>query len=316
MVQFKGRTVEHIDYEERKLEALLQQDFALIAARVDLRECSISLFALGPALRHSNISGHDKVRIHLGTERKPHKAKDGWLFTQTGEPFLCWTSAQLENPDFRKKAHDILKKWLEFDSLNRRLSRLGKQIQIGWKTNEMPVERGHASHLTPAKEKQMLEEVIPSIQLLRMVSRDNVELFQPMQQITNWMREKGVDPDPGNLHMLMSAKILTDRRVSEAMAKHPNADAAVGIFLEYAGSDGCVFWQHDSNGVGRKISGTIEELKGKGYTFEFDENGAPTSFDLGIEWLKHGHFEKVAEEGNVFVLRRLKPALEVAENIE
>jgi len=45
----------------------------------------------------------------------------------------------------------------------------------------------------------MLEEVIPSIQLLRMMSRDNVELFQPMQQITNWMREKGVDPDPGNL---------------------------------------------------------------------------------------------------------------------
>jgi len=41
--------------------------------------------------------------------------------------------------------------------------------------------------------------------------------------------------------------------------------------------------------------------------FEFDENGAPTSFDIGIEWLKRGHFEKVAEVGNVFVLRRLKP---------
>jgi|GEM_PF-6187187 len=66
MVQFKGRTVEHIDYEERKLEALLQQDLALFAARVDLRECSISLFALGLALRHPNISDHEKVRIHLG----------------------------------------------------------------------------------------------------------------------------------------------------------------------------------------------------------------------------------------------------------
>ena len=72
----------------------------------------------------------------------------------------------------------------------------------------------------------------------------------------------------------------------------------------YVEADRCVFWTFDSKGVGRKRTGTLDELREEGYVFELDDDGVPKTIDLGKKWQEKRNFEVLADEDGVFVLKQ------------
>lgn len=304
LVQFKGRSVPHIDYEGRKFRALLNQELSLLVGQVDLRDTSISLYSLAPVLANPNVFQAENLRVYLGQSENPRPPKEGWFVAQTGIPTLRWSSGEMEDPGFRKRAHDVLQRWLQFDRSNRHLRKFGKQAHVGWETNEVPTEKYRSSYLTPAIQQSILEESVPAIQTLTVLTNGDAELLEAIGRIINWMRDNGVDADPGNLHALPSVMAVYRNRINAALAKYPQAHAAISIVPEYWGPDGCVIWIFDSKGVARKRSGTLDELREEGYVFELDNDGIPTAINLGKRWQEKRNFEVLAQEAGVFVLKR------------
>jgi hypothetical protein len=290
---------------------LLAQDLSLFIAHVNLETTEIKLYSVGAALLHSNMNDVSGLVVHL--DPVSQRFEEGVLHTCLGDPVLTWTTADLANRDLAKKSYVVMKRCLELDRWNRRYRKMGVQTQIRWKTNDVPSPAGTSTMWSPARGPEVLAEVVPAIQMIAGRAISDPSLAPIALQLVAWMRDQGVEADPGGIFSLMVIMNASKQELRAALAKHNDADVAVRFFDIQRTPTGFSFWVHSASREGqagaKRHEGSIADLHAKGFDVEVDPESLQT-IKIGVAppWLNERH-EVIGVHEHVLLLRKVQPMI-------
>lgn len=308
LIQFKSRTEKRVEFLGDRFQALLRQELPFFIGHVDLATGTIALHNVGVALTHPNVLDMRGLVLHLDRTKPCEQA--GVLHAGPAEPALRFTVAQLADDSFQATAYSVLKAWLEWDRWNRRNRPLGIQMQITWKTNEVPIPNGTSMLWNPSRAEQALSEAVPAVQLIAGRAVSDTALAAPILEIIAWMREQGVDPDPAATFGLTILMKNGQNHLQRAMSKCPDAEIAVQLLVTNRTADSVTVWEQGAarNGSGCSAAahtGTARQLRKLGFKVQTAHRGhSITTVAIGEAWLKAHGCSIVAVDQGVWLLRK------------
>jgi hypothetical protein len=306
-VQFKSRTEKVLEYLDKRFEALLKQELSLFIAHVDINAAEINLYSVGAVLLHANINEMRGLVLYLDPVEQ--RCEDGVLHTSLGNPGLKWTAAHLADRDFEQKSYVVMKRWLELDRWNRRYRKMGMQTEIQWKTNEVPSQGAKALMWNPARAEEALAEVVPAVQMIAGLVTSDVSLAEPVLRLMDWMRDRGVEPDPSGTLGLMAIMRAGGVQLVETLKKHGEADIAAQFIDIRNTPNSLAFWVQSADREGRKVArreeGSVVEIRARGFDVDADPDSQRIiDIRFGTLWLKERNCEIVGKYRRVVLLRR------------
>ncbi|MEX0717845.1 MAG: hypothetical protein WD066_14720 [Planctomycetaceae bacterium] len=307
LLQFKSRTTTSVEYLGDRFRALLDQELALFIAHVDLTASDIKLYCIGPALAHPNI--HDMKGLVAHFEPIKQRLEDGVLHTSLGDPVLWWSAKELADVAFEEKAHEIMKRWLEFERWNRRYRKMGMQNPVRWKTNEIPTPGGTTIVWNPRRGVDALEEIVPAIQMVGSLMTTDDSLIEPVLRIMSWLRSHGVEADPAGNFRLQAMMEEGRTKMKDALERCAEAEIAVLFTPVGLGPAEVAFWIQTTGRDGpysaEKHSGSVDDLAKLGFKVTLDpEDRERISLELSDGWLTQRKCEVVAIAGEIALLRK------------
>ena len=168
-VQIKSASVDSVDYEGYEAEWLMNLKLPLFIGSVNSKDSTISLYttfslSFMAALEYSNYT---KLSLHM--QKTEESDPKGERSLNIGPPLLKWGFEDLQSPEFRKKAYEMLKTVIAAEERNIKYRKIRYIESINWETNErvgvggrMMTSRGNvASDMV-----QLLEAMEPYIRVL------------------------------------------------------------------------------------------------------------------------------------------------------
>jgi hypothetical protein len=110
-VQIKSASIESVPYEEHETEWLMNLKLPLFIGSVSSKDAKISLYT---TFRLSQIAlemelAYRKLTLHLkGVEEQSQRG--GERVFNIGPPLLTWGFMELQSPEFRRKAYEMLRR--------------------------------------------------------------------------------------------------------------------------------------------------------------------------------------------------------------
>lgn len=187
------------------------------------------------------------------------------------------------------------------------------QSQVQWTTNEIPSRTWTSAIWNPERAKESLSELVPAIQMIAMHANSDEAIAEPVLQLIDWLRRRGIEPDPAGVHGLFVAMSLGRVQISRALDENPPAEFAVRFFDIRSTPSGFHFWMQAGNRDGladaEAHDGPADELRARGFDVEVDpETGQISRIELGQKLLAQRCWEVVGRANGVILLR--KPQLD------
>ena len=320
-VQFKSRSTRSVEYKaSERFNALLNQELSLFIVQADVLKADIKLYSVGAALAHANINDAKGLVVYLTSTKKRVGGLDeeGILHISLRSPALHICMADLEGRDATgaETAYTVLKRWLALDRANRRYRPMGRSIQIRWQTNEVPSEGVISLMSHPDRLETTLTEIVPVVEQLCTLARQEPELAAPVLQIRSWMQSRGIDPDPtGVFSQLIVVDNIINNHIQKELADNGCADLAVYICVIENNPEKYAFWEYvgapDNSGYhGRKLRcSNHDDFQALGFEAEIDpETQKLITIDLGEGRLAQLNCKLLGVSNDVFLLRLLHQA--------
>ena len=302
LVQFKSRTEKSICYEDDKLLALRSSHFSLFIARVDMTKSEVELFSLMRALSHPNISDTTRLTVHLD----PHvfSLDEGRMEASLDPPILKLDTSGLENRAAQAANYHIMRDWLEIELKNRLGAPFGVHQQVRWETNKPPLGGGTLAMWRPDKASEYLANLEPFTKFLSMMAFSEPNLIEPILAIFEWMVQNGYNPDPRGILPIRYITRLGERRLSNALDAHDEADFGIAVTVMKSAPDKIVFWETQSGGCSRKHTFDCEaDVASAGYLIQ--ANGSEYAI-VGVtdKFLNDHNLELAHAEANIILFKR------------
>lgn len=205
LVQVKAASVRSIRFEGLELDWLRELRMPLYLLSVDLKSVTLELRSMHRAAGHANYRDRKAVSVYL--DDRAFELPGDEMHASLGSPILRWTPADAADESFQQTAYDVLKTWITLETENIGLRCLGMTKGIRWATNREPEPTGgYAIMHHPDELDGILEKIRPHIQTLMAMHppwKDSSEsddgLLMGLLLVSNYMRHRGVDPDPKGL---------------------------------------------------------------------------------------------------------------------
>lgn len=261
----------------------IEQDLSVLLGRVNLLDDTIELFTLGSALFDRRLHEANGLTAWLGGGDEG--LHDGVLHLKLQKPILKWSVADTEDNDFTDRTYAILKQWLKLERWNRRYFRAGVAREIKWETNKMPVD-GEVIHTwSPARGREALADIEPLVHLIGLHALRHPELWTRVHAVEETLRGPN---DPNMMAGMRPVQQLFDAlsRLGVILRNHPTADAVATMQILCCDKEGANFWLHNygrnSSGGSQRHEGTWEELKQKGFDWQFEGEGPNAKVGLSL----------------------------------
>ena len=204
LVQVKSASERSLNFEGKELDWFRALKLPYFLLSVDLAASTLEMYSIAAASTHPNF--RDRKEVTLCLDETPFELSEDGMRTCLGPPILRWNPADAVNQDFRKTAHAVLKAWNTLEMEGITLRSLGISRRIQWKTNCKPEPDDGWMGMSPRNEKELeavLERIRPHVSALMPwafgMNPQSDGLLTGLCLISEFMRQKGVDPDPNQV---------------------------------------------------------------------------------------------------------------------
>lgn len=286
LVQIKSAGQKKLHLTKRQVDAIREQELDFFFATVDLSKSAIRLYTMGPALSRLLFNQQSSLTIDFAAS---DKEKGNVWNKDLGPPILEWTGP-LPSKAFKKRAHGVLKAWLDYNRRNRLQRPLGRAEMVTWETNEFPKTGGISARTTQDPEDSAMSLVLPALHWISMRVMDNPEMSDSLLKIYHWISARGasVGMDASFLEIRQRGR-QTKEKIAAALAMNPDADFGMVVFSAVAKKDGNVAFTVSQGDVFVPTEGTLSELVEKGFILGPDPiTGELTILDVTQPYFKPG----------------------------
>ncbi|OHB66696.1 MAG: hypothetical protein A2Y76_08815 [Planctomycetes bacterium RBG_13_60_9] len=211
LVQLKAASFTSVCYDTPDaLTWVTNLEIPLFIGRVTLNPSGVELFSTQRLHQILLEQPYDKIHLLLDSGDESSKSPVGCRRANIGPPVHFWSLEDAAQPDFLKRAYEILRPHVEHMRRNRLLRGLGYQHLLRWDTGRPPVDGGIMVLRSPRdNSRNTLCEMVPHVHkvFLDVLGERRYADFPILISLVEMMRRQGVDPDPGNVVLRMVASI-------------------------------------------------------------------------------------------------------------
>jgi hypothetical protein len=201
-VQFKAASVREITYGPDEMRWLSELQLPLFIGSVNLKGASIQLFSCHHVSEQLATKRPRAITCCLNDRPTRHldDPTSGTVAISLGPPVLAWGIAEGEDPAFLQQAYEVLKPWIQHEGKNAELRNFRYFRELTWETGKSP--RPGLTVMTSAMTEPLsavvLQAALPYLRTLAFdaANKRDADSFPLFQQLFEWVRRRGVEPDP------------------------------------------------------------------------------------------------------------------------
>ncbi len=217
LVQLKASSVCKISYSSPdEIAWLTNLEIPLFIGRVDLRNASVSLFSTQRLHQILLEKSYDEIHLLLDPEGESSANKS--RLVHIGPPVHTWSVADLGQKDFLAGTFSVLRPHIEGLRINRHLRDIRYQRLLKWTTGQ-PHEEGGVMMMGTANDdgSTILQSMVPGVQrlCLEILHKKRYRHFATLVAFVQMMREWGVNPDPQEIWLRMTAATAQGPDISD-----------------------------------------------------------------------------------------------------
>ena len=205
-VQLKSASVSHVDYEGEEVRWLESLELPLLIGRVDRHAARIALYScqrLSQVLIESIEYPCDRIELHIDKTDDAHDPQ-GTRKANLGEPILEWGATDVRDHACKQDACAVLQAHVANERRNIITRRVGLIERFKWSTGELPISSGTCvtgTALPGARTELILQELAPFLLawLMDAYVKERWDEYAHLKDAVQYMRNQGVDPDPGRI---------------------------------------------------------------------------------------------------------------------
>lgn len=210
-VQLKAASQRAVNYLNSDAVAWLRKlELPLFIGSVEMSSASLTLYPTHNLSQSLLSPREEKIRLTLKPSRPKYHPMDARLI-EISHPALTWSARDLCSAAFQQKAYTVLKGHIVAHQRNIRFRKLGYCEAVAWEPGEPPAHAGTMMMSSPDEDdREVLEALVAPLlsYLMKLRSKRRFSDLPALLGVMEMMRERGVDPDPGDWHKritLMSA---------------------------------------------------------------------------------------------------------------
>lgn len=168
-VQLKSASVGEVVYEGHEAEWLMGLKLPLFIGSVDSKTATISLYTTFRLSQMAQEAVYQKLALHMTAVDEQSKSGKERVFN-IGPPLLVWSLTDLQLPEFRRKAFDMLKTVIDIEMRNLKHRTIKHMESIQWVTNDSVTSSGFMTmgDKLSSTETRILEAMSPYVDALTM----------------------------------------------------------------------------------------------------------------------------------------------------
>jgi len=217
-VQLKTKSTRKVKYEkENAVNWLRNLEIPFFIGCVDMEKASITLY---PTHSLSKILLEQaSKKYHLNLQNFKKSPKDV-RHVNISKPALTWSTSDVGSKDFANHAYQVLKGHIRSMRRNIYFRHLGYYKPVVWEPNEVPIQSEESMIMGSSIEENsdILGSMVAPIQTLitDIIAKKRFRDLAVVMAFIEMMRERGVDPDPGNSLRLLVLAMADGDEISEA----------------------------------------------------------------------------------------------------